>query len=648
MSKKQSTIKLSRLWRLVIGLVMFLSLVTAGTSYGTRAVEKGYGCLMFNDQFNTSYISQSSRILDVRTGITLTDKRLRLPITLNPEVNSIDPPYVSKDGRYVAYTHYTEKGWTLFSKAANDPNAVPRAIDSGMTMQLLWLPDSRHLAYLRQMQDQYYVQSFVLGIVEADGSHAYNRSISEPPGTYPRLDPSALNSAYVLVYTDKRGAVNRDFYSVPTLEHVANISNATTDDLVAPRNHQVLASQLGDNLVFDTSDGSGMTRYKLLKGGPTYFGLAANTNALFVEYTLSRSAYRVDVFRADGHTFLNAIQYIDPFPNPLDQLFWSGDGQTLTSLETKAGITNVIHFHLADGQHETVVSDISPVLWYAPGRQHLAVQHQEPHDFGTEVMDADGTHRFTLVSGADTQEDPRWSPDGQVITTLWTTGPPDQLVIHLTWANADGSNWHDLADNFAAMSNVRWLEDGHSLSYIAGHRSGGFSVETLDLLTNNRRILRDHLGQVIMRSPDEDPGLIAFWWQGMDGNGGLSAYRPDGSLVYQFRITGPIVSLQNARIILSPDRHLGALKFDEWRQDESLHLASADGTWSRRIRSGLTGLGDPLWAPDGSAVAFTQSVNRQPVSLEVVTAAGDAVRSFTGYRQPIYESYSALTWTRCD
>jgi Tol biopolymer transport system component len=77
--------------------------------------------------------------------------------------------------------------------------------------------------------------------------------------------------------------------------------------------------------------------------------------------------------------------------------------------------------------------------------------------------------------------------------------------------------------------------------------------------------------------------------------------------------------------------------------DERLYIVKADGTW-HSVRTGLSGLGDPLWSADGVYLAFTQSVNQGEVTLEIVNANGASVQRVVGYRG----IFRDVRWSRCD
>lgn len=620
-------------------MTLIFSLLIAGIIYGARAINRGYGCLTFDDgSQGSSRSNRSARILDIHSGAIAIDKRTPMPGKLNPPT---DQDFFSNSGRYLAYTHSTENGITLFIKALDNVYETPHPIDTHVMMQPLWMPDSRHLVYLGQTTSQ----SFVLGAVDADGSHPH--SILLPQSS--DFESASPDGAYVIIKKNTGSALSNDFYSVPNLELITSIPGDITNETWLPKGH-TFAYQRGTELAIVNLDKAKVTHFPAPSVGTvTNIGIAPDGGAAFVEYALDENSSRVDVLIADGRSFPGVVEFTNGDTEHTLPV-WSSDGQTLTLLEQTTNLWNIILFHTADGHIDTVATKVFPYLGASPDHRSIAFWPNRLPAVPLEVAGLNGTHPFTLVSGPGIMQNPLWSPDGKIVVDVWVSSERYDSV--LTWANADGSDLHDWRDDVESISDVRWLSDGNSLAYIAQRKDRGFSVESIDLLNGIPRQFADHLAEVVMRKPEDAPGLISFWWRNVDGNGGLDAYWPDGKLVYRFKIAEPVLTLEDAQITLSSDGRIGAIKLGPIRQNESLYLASLDGTWSRMIRSGLTVLGDPLWAPDGSAIAFAQIAGYQPVSLEVVTAEGIDVRHYDsqfslnqGYTD---DPYINLTWTRCD
>jgi hypothetical protein len=101
-----------------------------------------------------------------------------------------------------------------------------------------------------------------------------------------------------------------------------------------------------------------------------------------------------------------------------------------------------------------------------------------------------------------------------------------------------------------------------------------------------------------------------------------------------------IASLEN--IVWSPNGEIAAIKHAT-NEGESLTLAFVDGRAPIVLRTGLSGLGDPLWSPDSRMLAFTQAVNNSPVALSIVSIDGTELWNFA----PVPLEW-ALDWFACD
>jgi hypothetical protein len=112
------------------------------------------------------------------------------------------------------------------------------------------------------------------------------------------------------------------------------------------------------------------------------------------------------------------------------------------------------------------------------------------------------------------------------------------------------------------------------------------------------------------------------------------------------RIEGDVS--RSSELFFSPDRQLAAVKVRA-PGDEQLQVARPDGSPPWVVRSGLSGLGDPLWSPDSQMIGFTESVAGGPVSLRSVRPGGQEI-----WALPVHLDYahflvgSQIDWVRCD
>ena len=162
----------------------------------------------------------------------------------------------------------------------------------------------------------------------------------------------------------------------------------------------------------------------------------------------------------------------------------------------------------------------------------------------------------------------------------------------------------------------------------------------IDTVTGEKQRLNDPIAVIGPLSVASEGKSLYFPWQDQQGNAGIDGYDVDGQRIRRFSVSGAIEGLT---LMLSPDNRLAAIKLGP-RGHESLEIADADGGAPKLIRSGLSGLGDPLWAPDSTKLAFTQSMQKGPATLEIVGADGVNKARLDQYGGLYWE----LNWSTCD
>ncbi len=354
----------------------------------------------------------------------------------------------------------------------------------------------------------------------------------------------------------------------------------------------------------------------------------------------------VHVFGADGTAYPDILRLRRAF-DPRgwlisDDLIWQIDSSALMWYEETWEVGEIYEYRLMEYALDTqAVTEHAAKMpnppVYSPNNRYVSQTTRLETGRKVELLDTLDWTKFGLVEGADDTGNVTWSPDGRYAAVVWARGVDGGREVFLTWAQADGSNRHLLADAFWNVRDVRWLADDQ-LAFIAQRREG-YSVEIADLKTGDTRVLAaglDEIGEL-----NHEGGLLQFLWQ-VESRAGLSAYQPDGKPAYRLVLPVEYSRHDLWSAFFSPDQRYAALKIRH-PNGESLYLASADGSWGQEVRSRLYGLGDPLWSPDSKHLAFTQAVAWTQASLEVVTAQGEDV-----WRTPGYEgSYLNLTWESC-
>jgi len=217
--------------------------------------------------------------------------------------------------------------------------------------------------------------------------------------------------------------------------------------------------------------------------------------------------------------------------------------------------------------------------------------------------------------------------------------------------------------------NERWVTLEYRFSLAKGgtqffrgvYGINGTAYETLAVTSTSLPARWTNDGLLFVRQPQPHRFTLMLWNQNAlttlaDDLTLPPFYAPDGSRIALYDgisvdlfnlaevsrslWVGNVDRLEN--IIWSPDGSTAALKVAR-DEGESLLLVFMDGRLTITLRSGLSGLGDPLWSPDSSMLAFTQSIGSTPVELEVVAIDGRSIWTFSPF--PLEWM---LLWFPCD
>jgi Tol biopolymer transport system component len=231
-------------------------------------------------------------------------------------------------------------------------------------------------------------------------------------------------------------------------------------------------------------------------------------------------------------------------------------------------------------------------------------------------MEADGSNVVDLTPSAEAF-DGDWSPDGSRIVFTATAGE----VFGVFVMNANGSNPVALG---VSGGSVRWSPDGQKILFTSG---GSFLTDaTIQVMT------ADGSGITALttgRSPDWSPDgtRIAFWRIGqcVVDICGADVYimAADGSQVRKLTNSqGPFDSFESPA--WSPDGSKIAYCRSVFLGGSGVYVMNPDGSDNRAL-SGTSGLGRPVWSPDGSAIALAAwSADGGSTELTVISSSGGA------------------------
>jgi hypothetical protein len=363
---------------------------------------------------------------------------------------------------------------------------------------------------------------------------------------------------------------------------------------------------------------------------------------------------RLTLFNVDGTSqplFLDwPLRTADFPPNVFDTLWqmphWSSDGAMLMETRARSEESFALVFYApATGNTMTVAEDLAKPAFYAPTVPRLALYRRLNGAVDVTLADWNGSNSYALVAGAVDAGDPDWSPDGEWVAAVWARGAGEARRVVLSWAHPDGSRRQDVNADFTDVRDLHWLNADAAIAYIAWRGAAGNSIEVVATATGERRALVDGLLNVFEFQYDAAADTISFWWEREDGSFGKDVYRPTGERVAHWLAAGDIE--RPRREFPSPDGQTMALKIGalgyRGLYDEMLMLLYADGREALLLRSGLVGLGDPFWSPDGGQMAFTQQIPNNAMTLEIVKPDGQQVISAWNY-----DLGRPLEWQECE
>ncbi len=261
-----------------------------------------------------------------------------------------------------------------------------------------------------------------------------------------------------------------------------------------------------------------------------------------------------------------------------------------------------------------------------------------------DLIDLDGTHPAALIAGADDAGDPDWSPTGETVAAVWAAESGGGRTLRLSWANPRGRAYHQLDSDYLDIRNLNWSPDGKLLTFIGVRADYSFAVELLDIASGRRKVLIDRLANVIYPRYDDQGTFYTLRWRTVDGQQGYSGFNRDGSQAFRVVVNGDVA--RASELFFAPDRSTAAVKV-RLSGSEELQLIPTDGSPGIAARTGLSGLGDPIWSPDGKLITFTQSINRAPVTLHILDRAGQEVWQAPAVSAGGFPWYSPLAWEPC-
>ncbi len=221
----------------------------------------------------------------------------------------------------------------------------------------------------------------------------------------------------------------------------------------------------------------------------------------------------------------------------------------------------------------------------------------------TNVSQTDSSLPINLTKSSESEQAPRWSPDGKKIA--FSVNNSEIYVM-----NADGSRTTNLTknpalDDFEGLGNSVWSPDGKKIAF-QSTRDGNQEIYVMNADGSNPTRLTNNSAKDTHAVWSPDGKKIAFYSE-RDGNDEIYVMNADGS--QQTRLTKN--SVPDSFPDWSPDGK--QLVFTRYDGNSQIYVMKADGSQQTRLTTTNTpgGDGSPAWSPDGQKIAFSSFRNEK-------------------------------------
>ncbi len=219
-----------------------------------------------------------------------------------------------------------------------------------------------------------------------------------------------------------------------------------------------------------------------------------------------------------------------------------------------------------------------------------------------------------ITSGADSENAPRWAPDGRTIA--FTAKRGDNEFAQISLLPIDGGEARQLTSHASAVSDISWAPDGSELYFIApeAKTDEDKARERLrdDVYAYDENYKQTHLWRIAVATQAET--------RVTSGDYSITAYHlsDDGRKIVWHRAPTPLLG--------SGD-------------EKEVWIANADGSGAAQLTKNTVGESDAAIAPDNSQVLFVARANARFETyyngrLFLVPSTGGATRVLVGENEP--------------
>jgi Tol biopolymer transport system component len=586
---------------------------------------------------------------------------------------TIDKETLSPTGEFTAYQ--TNRGLFVGQSGVSEVVQLVPRVTYDYFPEFVWSPFGGHLAFML------YEKNRLLGIYVYDFSRglANPTEIVLPPedvGNYSAIGPWSPDSEYLVLSNYELAADIWSVWSFGQREIVYTGELGTLANTWSPDSQWLtyLGPEYNESRLGIANVETGTAVSFEIGDTPSLSNLYSSTlfwspNSQYL-VTVNKTS-QISVFSIDGRRWLlgsvsdilNAATIVSGARWTIP-IFWSPDGQALFYWIQDANLGYVLYRWTPQSSPDDAairVFEASSRLLFGHG-QYLPQNPLAYAESGTflaldgtmkplmedriamlsgsgeiEFMHPDGSESEVWIQGLSTLYDLRWSSDDRAVGAIWSSDNGVERHVYLTWINSAGDFQIELEEDILAVNYFDWGPENKVL-VVHVQRSSGETVMLVDAIAGTRTtLLRDVQGtsSPSFYSPD---GFYTLLWSSSAGQNGYDGYNADGTRAFRVNL---LLSTYE-RLFFSPDKQWVVTK--GWQSGEYLALVRTDGSPAQSVLSGLNGLGNPIWSPDGEMFAFTHSVAGSGTVLNLASIEGETLWS-APFTYPLNEV--TLTWEQC-
>lgn len=291
-----------------------------------------------------------------------------------------------------------------------------------------------------------------------------------------------------------------------------------------------------------------------------------------------------------------------------------------SSIENGRAILYVMN---ADGSARVRLSDSTTDSmypeWAPDGQTLIYVQGSSKGDLAVQTMKFDGADKkkITTDAGDDWDERPVWSPAGNAIAYVASTGMPGAGGIYRL--NPDGTDRRLLRTGSSPV----WSADGARMAFLEeDYVTSVRQVFIMDADGSGARQLTFGASSCRYPSWSPDGTQIAYVATGT-GAEEIHSIRSDGTK--QLRLTNGVPFRGDSKPRWSPD---GSKIAFVSRRDSTAEIYAMDADGSNQKRLTVNAAADmPTWSPDGSSIRFVGRFGANEYRIFTVNPDGTNLRS---------------------